>query len=144
MTKKLMRTYIYDGLGFSIELNNIEMILVNGEYAPKLDVREIADMAIKSLVLQKTKLTGNQIKFIRTYFSFSLRAFSKIVNESHTAIRKWESFKNKATNMDPNIEARIRVYIYDKTCVKNQNDKLKFYDQYHAITDIICTYDKHA
>jgi hypothetical protein len=137
MAKKLMRTYTYEGLGFPIELNNVEMMLVKGEYAPKIDIRSIASDAIKNLVLQKNKLTGSQVKFIRSYFSLSLREFSKIVNESHTAVRKWENFKNKSTNMDPNIETRIRVYIYDKICIKNKNDKLKFYDQYHAITEII-------
>lgn len=134
---KVLKTYIYEGLGFPIELNDIEMVLLNGEQIPKIDVRVIADQAIKGLVFQKTKLTGNQIKFIRNYFSFSLREFSKVVNESHTAIKKWESFQNKSTNMDPNIETSIRVYILDKIGIKNKNDKLKFYDQYHMITEII-------
>src|SRR5690348_14184318 len=101
MTKKLVKAYTYEGLGFPIELSNVEMILVNGEYAPKIDVRLIADNAIKNLVLQEKKLTGNQIKFVRSYFSMSLREFSNVVNESHTAVRKWEGFKNKSTNMDP-------------------------------------------
>src|SRR5438105_1785027 len=106
MAKKLMKIYTYEGLGFPIELNHVEMITVNGEDFPKIDVRAVADKAIKALVLQKTKLTGNQIKFIRSYFAFSLRDFSNIVNESHTAVSKWENFKNKPTNMDPNIETR--------------------------------------
>lgn len=104
---------------------------------PKLDIRAIADDVVSELVLQKTKLTGNQIKFIRTYFSFSLREFSEVVNESHTAVSKWEKFRNKSTNMDPNIEARIRVYIYDRIFIKNKADKPKFYDQYKTINDII-------
>lgn len=92
MAKKVMKTFIYEGLGFPIELHNVEMILINGEYIPKIDVRAVADNAIKSLVLQKTKLTGNQVKFIRTYFSASLREFGKIVNESHMAVKKMGNF----------------------------------------------------
>jgi DNA-binding transcriptional regulator YiaG len=138
MTNKVLKTYTYEGLGFPIELHNIEMVMVNGEYAPKIDVRAVADAAMKSLVLQQTKLTGNQVKFIRTYFSASLREFGKIVNESHAAVKKWEGFKNKQTNMDPNIETRIRLYVYDKTCIKSRNDRIKFYDQYMAINDIVC------
>lgn len=137
MTNKVVKTYIYEGLGFPVELHDVEMIMINGEYAPKIDVRAVADEAIISLVLQKTKLTGNQIKFIRTYFSASLRDFGKIVNESHMAVKKWEDFKNRPTNMDPNIETRIRLYIYDKTCIKNKNDRIKFYEQYIAINDIV-------
>lgn len=137
MNKKLAKTYIYKGLGFPIELNDVEMILVNGKYTPKIDVRSVAEKAIKDLVLQKTKLTGIQVKFVRNYFSFSLREFSKIVNESHAAINKWEGFNNKPTNMDPNIETTIRLYIYDKVCIKSKADKLNFYDKYHAITEIV-------
>lgn len=59
MSKRLMKTYIYESLGFPIELHDIEMVITNGEYAPKIDVRAVSDEAIKSLVLQKTKLTGN-------------------------------------------------------------------------------------
>jgi DNA-binding transcriptional regulator YiaG len=137
MAKKLIKTYVYEGLGFPITLHNVEMVLINDEYAPKIDVRLIAEQAIRSFVLQKTKLTGSQIRFIRSYFSLSLRDFSDIVNESHTAVRKWENFKEKSTNMDPNVETRIRVYVYDKMFVKSRGDKSKFYDQYHAITDVV-------
>lgn len=137
MTKKIMKTFIYEGLGFPIELHDIEMVMINGEYAPKIDVRAVADDAIKSLVLQKTKLTGNQVKFIRTYFSASLRDFAKIVNESHMAVKKWEDFKKKPTKMDSNIETRIRLYVYDKVCIKSKSDKIKFYDQYQAINEIL-------
>jgi len=144
MTQKIVKTFIYEGFGFPIELHNVEMIMVNGEYAPKIDVRAVADSTMKSLVLQKTKLTGDQIKFIRTYFSASLREFSKIVNESHMAVKKWEDFKNMQTNMDPNIETRIRLYIYDKICVKNSNDKIKFYDQYQAINEILYKQENSA
>lgn len=142
MTKKIMKTFIYEGLGFPIELHNVEMIMINGEFAPKIDLRAIADTAMKSLVLQKSNLTGNQVKFIRSYFSESLRAFGKIVNESHMAVKKWENFKDKSTNMDPNIEVRIRLYIYDQICIKSKNDKIKFYDQYKAINAILCKQER--
>lgn len=137
MTNKVMKRFIYEGFGFPIELHDVEMLRINNEYFPKIDVRAIADETMKSLVLQKSKLTGNQIKFIRSYFSSSLRDFGEIVNESHMAVKKWEDFKDKPTNMDSNIEIRIRLYIYDKVCVKNKNDKIKFYEQYQAINHIL-------
>lgn len=142
MTKKIMKIFNYEGLGFPVELHDVEMIIINGESAPKIDVRAVADYAVQSLVLQKTRLTGNQIKFIRTYFSASLREFGKIVNESHMAVKKWEDFKDKPTNMDANIETRIRLYIYDKNCVKSKSDKAKFYDQYQAVNEIAYNYTR--
>lgn len=53
------------------------------------------------------------------------------------AVKKCETFKNKPTNMDPNIETRICLYVYDKACIKNKNDKIKFYDQYQAMNVIL-------
>ena len=41
------------------------MVKFGDTYHPKIDVRKIADSVIQSLVLQKSRLTGNQIKFIR-------------------------------------------------------------------------------
>lgn len=139
MTKKIMKKYIYHGLGFPVELNNVEMVLFDGEMHPKINVRKVSEAVIKSLVLQKSRLTGNQIKFIRNYFSMSLRDFAVVVNESHMAVKKWEDFKNESTNMDRNIEIMLRLYIFDYIAIKskkNNKEKVKFYNQYVALTHI--------
>lgn len=139
MTKKFIKNYIYNGLGFPMELHNVEMVLFDGEFHPKIDVRSISNLAIKSLVSQKNRLTGNQIKFIRTYFSMSLREFAKIVNESHMAVKKWENFKDEPTHMDVNIEIMLRLHIYDYISIKTKKDKkekIKFYNQFLALTEM--------
>jgi DNA-binding transcriptional regulator YiaG len=137
MNKKLIKNYVYTGLGFPIELHNVEVVQFDGEIHPKIDVRKISDSVIKSLVLQKDRLTGNQIKFIRTYFSMSLREFAKVVNESHMAVKKWEDFEDEPTNMDRNIEIMLRLYIYDHVVIKTKtkdHEKIKFYDKYLMLT----------
>lgn len=134
MSKKILKTYSYTGLGFPIELYNVETISIRGEFHPKIDIKKLADFAIKSLVTQETRLTGNQIKFIRSYFSMSLRDFAKIVNTSHTAIKKWESFLDHTTHMDVNIEIMLRLYIYDKISKKTTQKKNNFYHHYLKLT----------
>ena len=139
MSKKIIKSYIYNGLGFPVELHNVEMVMFHGESHPKIDVRKVSDFAIKSLVSQKSRLTGNQIKFIRTYFSMSLREFAKIANESHMAVKKWEDFKNDPTNMDKNIEIMLRLHIYDHVVIKiknNNKDKINFYNQFVTLTEM--------
>ena len=137
MTKKMQKKYIYDGFGFPVALHNVEMIKFEGELHPKIDVKKIADAVIKALVFQKTRLTGNQIKFIRTYFSMSLRTFAKkVVNESHTAIKKWEDCGNKATNMDLNIEKVLRLYILDKVIIPERQVS-KFREKYRQLDKMI-------
>ncbi len=137
MSKKITKKYIYTGLGFPIELYNVEMVKVHGEFHPKIDVRKIADQAIESLVTQKTRFTGNQIKFIRTYLSMSLRTFATVVNESHMAVKKWENFGDSSTKMDANIESMLRLYIYDHIIKANKKNKDNFYNHYKKIIAIL-------
>jgi len=147
MNKKFVKNYTYDGLGFPIELSNVEMIMIEGEYHPKIDIKKISDDAIHRLVLQKNRLTGDQIKFVRTYFSKSLREFAAIVNESHMAVKKWEAFGKKPTNMDLNIEILLRLYIYDQVVIKvknNNKEKIEFYNKFEELNNIKSHWKKAA
>ncbi|KTD40827.1 hypothetical protein [Legionella parisiensis] len=119
MKCKIESTFLYDGLGFPIKLENVEMININDEWLPKIDVQYIADKIIKKLATQEKRLTGNQVKFIRSYFSMPLREFGEIVvHESHTALSKWEKFEDEITNMNENTEQVLRLYIIEQTQTK--------------------------
>lgn len=72
MKSKVVKSFTYSGLGFPVELQQVKMLMIDGEWHPKIDVRKIADSVLKSLIFEKEPLTENQIKFIRTYFSISL------------------------------------------------------------------------
>jgi len=137
MKSKKVKNFIYEGLGFPIKLHDVQMVKFDNEWHPKIDVRKVADKAIKDLVLQKERLTGNQIKFIRSYFSMSLREFAaKVVHESHTAVSKWEKSGNKATKMDQNIEVVLRLYIHEQVGLKTNEQESRFYKKYQAIKQI--------
>jgi DNA-binding transcriptional regulator YiaG len=131
MESKIVETWCYEGLGFPINLEKVEMVNISGEWHPKMDIRKIADQAIRMLASRDAKLTGNQVKFIRTYFSMSLRKFAKeIVRESHTAVAKWEACLNEPTKMDINIEMMLRLYVIEKLESKTVKDRHKFYEKY--------------
>lgn len=139
MNGKIVKNYTYNGLGFPVLLHNVEMVRLGGKLHPKIDVRKTADLAIESLVSQNSRLTGNQIKFIRTYFSMSLREFSGVVNESHMAVKKWEDFGSEPTKMDRNIEIMLRLHIYDQVVIKAKNGKkvkIEFYSKFLALTEM--------
>jgi len=129
MKTKIEPILRYEGLGFPIELENVEMININDEWHPKIDVHYIADEIIKKLAVQEDRLTGNQVKFIRSYFAMSLRDFGKkVVNESHTAVSKWEKWGDDATNMNQNTEQVLRLYVIEKTQTKTEQNN--FYLNY--------------
>ncbi len=52
MQTKIEPVLIYDGLGFPIELENIEMVNIGGEWHPNIDVHDVADKAIKQWTVQ--------------------------------------------------------------------------------------------
>lgn len=137
MKKKTVKKYTYEGLGFPIELTDVEMVHVDGEWSPMIDVRKVADTVIKLLPFQNERLTGAQISFVRSYFGMSLRKFaSEVVKESHMAVSKWEKFGNKSTNMDANVEIMLRLYIYEKLCVNTAKDRSNFFDKYQVIKEV--------
>jgi len=110
------------------------MVKIHDEWHPKIDVRKVAKTTIKALAFQKERLTGAQVKFIRTYFSMTLRDFAnEVVHESHTAVNKWEKFGDKVTNMDINIEVMLRLYILEQVDTNTTKKKNEFYKKYREV-----------
>ena len=133
MKTKIVASYIYDGLGFPVELEEVEMVYLDNDWHPKIDVKKIADEVIAKLAVQEERLTGNQVKFIRSYYSMPLREFGeKVVHESHMAVSKWEKKGAFQTNMNANTEHELRLYIIEKLLSKSQESKSKFFDIYMA------------
>ena len=138
MKTKIEPTFLYEGLGFPIELENVTMININDEWHPKIDVRYVADEIIKKLAIQEERLTGNQVKFIRSYFSMPLREFGEtVVHESHTAVSKWEKCGDEITNMNENTEQVLRLYIIEQTQTKTKADQKNFYLNFKRSTSFV-------
>lgn len=128
MNSKIIKNYIYEGLGFPVKLEEVEFVQVGDEWHPKINVLKIAEKVISELAFQEARLTGNQVKFIRSYFSMSLREFAdKVVHESHMAVSKWEKKGDLPTNMNANTEHELRLYILENSL---KNKTAKFYELY--------------
>lgn len=131
MKTKIEPVFLYEGLGFPIELEHVEMVNVHDEWHPKIDVRYIADEIIKKLATQEEPLTGNQVNFIRTYFSMPLREFGeKVVNATHTAVNKWEKRGDEVTDMNENTEQVLRLFIIEQTQTKTKTEQANFYKNF--------------
>lgn len=133
MKTKMVKNYLYDGLGFPIELDDVELCFIENDWHPRIDVYKVADDVIKKLAVQETRLTGNQVRFIRSYFSMPLREFGeKVAHETHGAVRKWEQKGDNPTSMNSNTEHELRLYIIEALHSKTHEPKSKFYDLYIA------------
>ena len=133
MKTKMVQNYVYEGLGFPVELKEVEMVYFGDDWHPKVDVQKVSDEVIAELAVQEERLTGNQVKFIRSYYSMPLREFGeKVVHESHMAVSKWEKKGTLSTNMNSNTEHELRLFIVEKLHASSQESKSKFYDIYMA------------
>lgn len=111
----------------------MELCFIENDWHPRVDAQKVADEVIKMLAVQETRLTGNQVRFIRSYFSMPLREFGeKVAHETHGAVQKWEQKGNSPTNMNSNTEHELRLYIIEALHSKTKESKSKFYDLYMA------------
>ena len=110
---KIKKLYVYDGLGFPIILKQVTMIKVRNEWVPKIDVEDLSDLMFKLLPSKPSKLTGNEIKFLRTYLNKSKLAFAQIFMVSHTAVSKWEKSGDHPAPIEPSLEKDLRLYMKD-------------------------------
>ncbi len=66
-------------------------------------------MVLKSLYYKPARLTGSEVKFIRSHFEMTLQDFAKRFDVTHVAVLKWEKSKNNATVMNWETEKDIRL-----------------------------------
>ena len=145
MQTKIIKNFCYDGLGFPVEIKQVELVEINNEWHPKIDVRKISDIVIEALAYQQSKLTGNQVRFIRTYFSMPLRKFGQdVVHETHAAVGKWEKAGNNVTSMNDNTEYVLRLYIIEQLCAATKKQKEAFFSKYQNIKNFFSSPVKYA
>jgi hypothetical protein len=118
METKVQKELIDTGFGFPVKLTNVTMIKVRGNWTPKLDYNDLAISVLKALTHKDSRLTGSEIKFIRTHFEMTLQEFAKRFCVTHVAVMKWERTKASPTVMNWTTEKDIRLFVLSKLSVK--------------------------
>lgn len=129
MKTKIKKTHTYEGLGFPVRLTNVPMIEVRGEFILDIDFNQLQKAVLQHLCHKKSPLTGNEVKFIRKYFSLTTTAFGKLFGYSHSAILKWENQGDDIARIAPTAEVYLRLHILDFL----QKDALNFKELYEEI-----------
>jgi DNA-binding transcriptional regulator YiaG len=114
-TKKIQKSYTDNGFGFSITILNAPLKKINNEWILSLDFEKYEKAVLLALALKPVRLSGNEVKFIRHHFEMDLKNFGKRFGDvAHSAVIKWEKFKDDLTNMNWATEKDIRLSIVDK------------------------------
>ncbi len=111
------KTFVYEGLGFPIKLIDAPMKKLFGEWYLDIDMNQLMLVVFGMLAHKSTALTGDEIRFIRTYLKMTAVEFGKIFDVSHVAVVKWESNENK---ISPALDFYIRLYILDHLSAKDK------------------------
>lgn len=118
METKIQKEFVDTGLGFPVRLRNAPMVKVRGTWTPKINYNHLAEAVLHSLAFKPSRLTGSEIKFIRTHFEMTLQEFAKRFCVTHVAVIKWERSKDQPTVMTWTTEKDVRLFILSKLRVK--------------------------
>lgn len=108
MRKKLIP---YDELGFKVFLLNPPMLkLPDGSRVPAPNMKKLQATAFKLLAIKASKLTGDEVRFIRKYLNKTQVDFAKWLNMSnHSVVSQWEAREEHLSGMDYNTEVLLRL-----------------------------------
>lgn len=118
MKKETKReSFIYEGLGFPIQLINVPMKKVFGELAMDINFNVLQKNVLYLLARKPAPLSGGELRFIIGYLEMSTREFANLFDVTHVAVLKW--LKEDA-KMNPNTEVCLRLYLLDFLCVTDK------------------------
>ncbi len=106
--EKKHETFIFEGLGFPVELIDCPMKKLLGEWVININIIALQRFVFKGLIHKLYPLTGKEIRFMRKFLEMSTNEFGKKLGVSHAAVVKWE---NEQTGISPMQETYIRMFL---------------------------------
>jgi DNA-binding XRE family transcriptional regulator len=92
-------TFIYQGLGFPIELINAPMKKIFGKWVIDIDLNALQLFVFKELIRKPSPLTGKELKFMRKFLEMSRAEVGKILGIHPATICTWEAQHEKQALM---------------------------------------------
>jgi hypothetical protein len=120
METKIQKELIDTGFGFPVRLSNVPMIKVRGVWTANINYNELALVVLRALAHKESRLSGNEIKFIRMHFEMTLQDFATRFCVTHVAVMKWEKTASRQTVMNWTTEKDIRLFVLTRLQAKVQ------------------------
>lgn len=108
MKDRKVDTFVYEGFGFPILLENVPMKKRLGEWTFDIDLEVLEKTILLTLIEKQISLTGNQIRFIRNFLNMSSYEFADILGVTHAAVLHWEKGEKK---MNAGNQIILRLHI---------------------------------
>lgn len=124
--QKIEKEIIYEGLGFPIILRHVPMVELRGIWTPDIDLNVLQKVVLLALAHHPVDLTGNQIRFIRTWLGLTQAEFGNLYGVTHVAIVKWEKTCNTPAKMNLSTQRDLRLYLLDQLLAKDEDFRMAF------------------
>ncbi len=134
METKIQKEFLDHGFGFPVRLVNVPMVKVREEWTPNINYNHLAQAVLLALSHKPSRLTGNEIRFIRVHFAMTLQKFAKRFCVTHAAVIKWERMEKSPTAMGWTTEKDVRLFILSKLGVKS-DELAKLYDKLEVLPE---------
>ena len=119
--RKVEKELLYYGLGFPVVISNVPMVEVRGDWAPDIDLNMLQKVVLRFLAHYPSALTGDHIRFIRSWLELTQAEFGKLFGVTHTAVVKWEKAREKSAKIALTTEREIRMVILDHLLKKAED-----------------------
>jgi len=116
--RRIEKELIDEGFGFPVRLRNVPMIWIREQWIADIDYGALARTVLATLCSKPSRLTGNEVRFIRQHHGLTLKEFAAEFCVTHPAVLKWEQAGNRPTRMNWSTEKDLRLWV----CVKLGGD----------------------
>lgn len=120
---KISKTYTFKGFGFDILLKDVVIKSVDGEEYPDINMNELKADTAKALLTSKQRLTGLQLKFLRSYLKMSFDDISAKIHIPASTLRSWENKGADFTGLSLDQEKAFRILAINQIL---EQEKSKF------------------
>lgn len=100
---------LYTALGFPILIENPSYIEFEGEMVLDVNAGAVQDLMFKALVKKSARLTGAEVRFMRTYMELTQGVFGESLMVDASTVSKWEKTAEKFTGMPSQTEMLLRM-----------------------------------
>lgn len=108
---KVQSKFAYYGAGYEVIFHHVPMIKIGREWVLDVGLSVLDRLVFEALPHHPSRLTGNQVRFVRDYTELTLKAFAERFGVSHAAVKKWENAGDGPTNMAWSTEKDIRLFV---------------------------------
>jgi len=117
---KIQKVFVDNGCGFPVVIKDVPMIHVRGVWTPDINYNTLHKVVARALAYKPTRLTGNEIKFVRDYFGLTLADFGKFFDVSHLTVTKWENSGDDTPSIRKSLERDLRLFTLDQLKEKSK------------------------